>query len=246
MVVVIALLIFLFTGLALRLVHRSQELVLARQAAHLAAAAAAGGDIELGHLIQMRKDSIPTMTFAEAMRIDRPERPPPEAQQQSLPGSNSDGEAPEPCMAQEPGEAAAQPLPAQEGALRAARTCSGGGTCSVCLAEFEEADVVKRLPCSHIFHAECLDEWLSRDHVSCPYCRRDLAASTTHAAEGDNSAAAITVLEPQIGDAPFYYAHAVPSLRLPDNASSSGAQPLPRPTSSPQSLHITAPERSRS
>jgi hypothetical protein len=207
MVVVIALLIFLFTGLALRLVHRSQELVLARQAAHLAAAAAAGGDIELGHLIQMRKDSIPTMTFAEAMRIDRPERPPPEAQQQSLPGSNSDGEAPEPCMAQEPGEAAAQPLPAQEGAL---------------------------------------DERLSRDHVLCPYCRRDLAASTTHAAEGDNSAAAITVLEPQIGDAPFYYAHAVPSLRLPDNASSSGAQPLPRPTSSPQSLHITAPERSRS
>lgn len=42
--------------------------------------------------------------------------------------------------------------------------------CSVCMEEFEDHDDVKVLPCGHIFHVECIDSWLTIDHV-CPICR---------------------------------------------------------------------------
>lgn len=44
-------------------------------------------------------------------------------------------------------------------------------SCAVCLAEFEEGDVLLQLPCRHAFHAECVESWLQR-HVTCPICRR--------------------------------------------------------------------------
>lgn len=43
-------------------------------------------------------------------------------------------------------------------------------SCPVCLAEFEEGDVLLQLPCRHAFHAECIESWLKR-HVTCPTCR---------------------------------------------------------------------------
>ncbi|CAK5018608.1 unnamed protein product [Aphanomyces euteiches] len=45
--------------------------------------------------------------------------------------------------------------------------------CAICLCEFDptdESDMVITLPCSHVFHGECLFPWLVRDH-SCPLCR---------------------------------------------------------------------------
>ncbi|CAI9104946.1 OLC1v1003746C1 [Oldenlandia corymbosa var. corymbosa] len=43
--------------------------------------------------------------------------------------------------------------------------------CTICLSEFEEGETVKMIPhCRHVFHAPCLDTWLS-SHVSCPLCR---------------------------------------------------------------------------
>lgn len=46
-----------------------------------------------------------------------------------------------------------------------------GGTCSVCLSEFMEGELVRVLPeCLHAFHVSCIDMWL-QSHASCPLCR---------------------------------------------------------------------------
>ncbi|KAH7687438.1 Zinc finger RING/FYVE/PHD-type protein [Dioscorea alata] len=47
--------------------------------------------------------------------------------------------------------------------------------CMVCLEELVAGMEVKRLPCSHCFHGECIDGWFAwRD--SCPLCRFKLQA----------------------------------------------------------------------
>ena len=43
--------------------------------------------------------------------------------------------------------------------------------CAICMAEMVEATVNKRLPCSHIFHHDCLQPWLLVRRV-CPTCDR--------------------------------------------------------------------------
>ncbi|KAJ8436815.1 hypothetical protein Cgig2_032043 [Carnegiea gigantea] len=45
------------------------------------------------------------------------------------------------------------------------------GECVVCLGPFEENETLRLLPkCGHVFHAECVDIWLS-SHATCPFCR---------------------------------------------------------------------------
>lgn len=46
--------------------------------------------------------------------------------------------------------------------------CTG---CSICLADFEAGDAVRRLPCGHDFHQNCIDVWLLRNK-RCPLCNR--------------------------------------------------------------------------
>lgn len=41
--------------------------------------------------------------------------------------------------------------------------------------ELKNNDEVKRLYCEHIFHGECIDEWLRRKSA-CPVCRDSLGA----------------------------------------------------------------------
>ncbi|KAK9116836.1 hypothetical protein Sjap_015783 [Stephania japonica] len=47
---------------------------------------------------------------------------------------------------------------------------SGCVNCRVCLENMEIGTEVTRMPCSHIFHPNCIDEWLDRHHV-CPLCK---------------------------------------------------------------------------
>ena len=42
--------------------------------------------------------------------------------------------------------------------------------CSVCLGKFVEEESLKLLPCSHKFHKECIETWLSRSGM-CPICK---------------------------------------------------------------------------
>jgi len=47
---------------------------------------------------------------------------------------------------------------------------SANTTCSVCLDDFAEGNVVKQLPCRHTYHPQCLLPWL-KEHNTCPSCR---------------------------------------------------------------------------
>mmetsp|Transcript_37321 Transcript_37321/g.69676 ORF Transcript_37321/g.69676 Transcript_37321/m.69676 type:complete len:126 (-) Transcript_37321:38-415(-) len=50
-----------------------------------------------------------------------------------------------------------------------------GATCCVCLIEYEPDDVLRRLPCSHIFHRQCISAWLNCN-IGCPICRKSAIA----------------------------------------------------------------------
>jgi hypothetical protein len=44
--------------------------------------------------------------------------------------------------------------------------------CSICLVEFEGEDAVSKLRrCEHVFHFNCIEQWLERNQFSCPLCR---------------------------------------------------------------------------
>ncbi|XP_042474815.1 E3 ubiquitin-protein ligase RNF13-like [Macadamia integrifolia] len=60
-------------------------------------------------------------------------------------------------------------------AQRPAIRYNGGGEwneCAVCLTRVEDGDEIRVLQCKHDFHKECLDQWLEREQVTCPMCRR--------------------------------------------------------------------------
>ncbi|CAL0300461.1 unnamed protein product [Lupinus luteus] len=44
--------------------------------------------------------------------------------------------------------------------------------CSICLVQFEGEDAVSKLKrCGHVFHVNCIEQWLDRGQFSCPFCR---------------------------------------------------------------------------
>ncbi|XP_063992054.1 dual specificity protein kinase splA isoform X2 [Diachasmimorpha longicaudata] len=45
--------------------------------------------------------------------------------------------------------------------------------CTICLSEFEDCESVRRLPCMHLFHKDCVDQWLCTNK-RCPICRVDI------------------------------------------------------------------------
>lgn len=51
--------------------------------------------------------------------------------------------------------------------------------CPICLGLFGDDEMVKLLPnCEHVYHAQCIDEWLV-DHSNCPLCRASLQLSSS-------------------------------------------------------------------
>ncbi|XP_072326809.1 E3 ubiquitin-protein ligase Arkadia isoform X1 [Scyliorhinus torazame] len=47
--------------------------------------------------------------------------------------------------------------------------------CTICLSILEEGEDVRRLPCMHLFHQVCVDQWLTTNK-KCPICRVDIEA----------------------------------------------------------------------
>jgi len=45
--------------------------------------------------------------------------------------------------------------------------------CIICMEEFNEKEKVKLLPCGHIFHPNCIKEWLMKQK-SCPFCKSEI------------------------------------------------------------------------
>nr|XP_016847241.1 PREDICTED: E3 ubiquitin-protein ligase RNF130 isoform X2 [Anolis carolinensis] len=45
--------------------------------------------------------------------------------------------------------------------------------CAVCIESYKQNDVVRILPCKHVFHKTCVDPWLS-EHCTCPMCKLNI------------------------------------------------------------------------
>ena len=46
-----------------------------------------------------------------------------------------------------------------------------GTVCSICLEDFDETKEIV-LGCNHIYHTDCIIEWINKD-PSCPLCRNN-------------------------------------------------------------------------
>lgn len=65
--------------------------------------------------------------------------------------------------------------------------------CAVCLEAFKGGDRCRVIPvCSHAFHVQCADAWLSKRSV-CPICRR--SARENEEEKDANGGAAVVVLQ---------------------------------------------------
>ena len=45
--------------------------------------------------------------------------------------------------------------------------------CIICMEEFENNESVKLLPCEHIFHKNCIKQWLLKQKT-CPFCKAEI------------------------------------------------------------------------
>lgn len=62
-----------------------------------------------------------------------------------------------------------------------AEATENGAQCYICLAEYEEAESIRVLPCRHEYHVSCIDKWLKEVHRVCPICRGDVCQGIAEA-----------------------------------------------------------------
>ncbi|OJJ32131.1 hypothetical protein ASPWEDRAFT_117441 [Aspergillus wentii DTO 134E9] len=56
-----------------------------------------------------------------------------------------------------------------------------GDRCLICLSDYEPAEELRELDkCKHIFHRDCIDQWLTTGRNSCPLCRGQGVAETSN------------------------------------------------------------------
>lgn len=48
---------------------------------------------------------------------------------------------------------------------------SGPLTCSICIEDFEEGELVRVTPCGHHYHTDCIMPWLTTRSADCPVCK---------------------------------------------------------------------------
>ena len=51
--------------------------------------------------------------------------------------------------------------------------------CTICLIDFAPEDQVAQLKCSHVYHQECMNQWI-KENASCPLCRDNLPLQYSH------------------------------------------------------------------
>jgi len=51
-------------------------------------------------------------------------------------------------------------------------------SCSICMGEYVVRDKLRRLPCKHYYHKECIDKWLS-ENKTCPICKHSINERVT-------------------------------------------------------------------
>ncbi|GLA66437.1 hypothetical protein AtubIFM55763_000356 [Aspergillus tubingensis] len=56
-----------------------------------------------------------------------------------------------------------------------------GERCLICLSDYEAAEELRQLTkCKHLFHRDCIDQWLTTGRNSCPLCRGQGVAETSN------------------------------------------------------------------
>ncbi|KAI4839905.1 hypothetical protein E4T44_07986 [Aureobasidium sp. EXF-8845] len=53
----------------------------------------------------------------------------------------------------------------------------GHAICTICLDPIGDQEIIRGLPCLHVFHKGCMDTWLEALHVTCPLCKQDILKS---------------------------------------------------------------------
>ena len=46
--------------------------------------------------------------------------------------------------------------------------------CVICMDNYKENDEVETLPCFHIFHKNCIEQWFNNNNNNCPICKNDI------------------------------------------------------------------------
>ncbi|KAI8367604.1 uncharacterized protein BYT42DRAFT_586864 [Radiomyces spectabilis] len=69
-------------------------------------------------------------------------------------------------------------------------------TCVFCLDEFACGDKVRKLPCGHEYHVECIDPWLTLKSASCPLCKYDCSVDAPKEQTSSETATAAYPMSP--------------------------------------------------
>ncbi|KAL9949306.1 hypothetical protein D7B24_005555 [Verticillium nonalfalfae] len=56
-------------------------------------------------------------------------------------------------------------------AVKGVARASSYVVCVVCLETLEDSDLIRTLPCRHIYHSECITQWFLNKHDTCPLCK---------------------------------------------------------------------------
>ncbi|XVE68833.1 hypothetical protein DITRI_Ditri09bG0101700 [Diplodiscus trichospermus] len=82
-------------------------------------------------------------------------------------------------------EAVLKPVPATKQSIQALRKVKLQGSCTdencmICMEQLSSGtQEVSSMPCSHLFHGDCIEEWLNRSH-HCPLCRFPMPTESDH------------------------------------------------------------------
>ncbi|XP_059652989.1 E3 ubiquitin ligase BIG BROTHER-related-like [Cornus florida] len=61
-------------------------------------------------------------------------------------------------------------VPASQSSIDALGKMTFYRSCTICLEKFCDEGSITRMPCSHVYHGDCITRWLKTNH-SCPLCR---------------------------------------------------------------------------
>ena len=61
--------------------------------------------------------------------------------------------------------------------IRENKKHDNNNNCVICLYDFQIGDIISSLPCCHIFHTQCIQNWL-KNELNCPVCKFEVTLSS--------------------------------------------------------------------